>query len=108
MARNCAMCHNPDQGAKPEVASAAQRAVERVAAAEDAIHKAQVAVDLARQRGVEPAQAEKLLGTARERLQGTAELWHSFRLGEFEQQLMGIEELALAAAADAERGIPQK
>jgi hypothetical protein len=90
------------------VASAAQQAVEGVAAAEDAIRRAQVAVDLAKQRGGEPAQAEKLLSTARERLQATGELWHSFRLGEFKQQLTGIEELALAAAADAERGMPQK
>ena len=108
MARNCAMCHNPDQGAKPEVASAAQHAVEGVTAAKDAIRRAQVAIDLAKQRGSEPAQAEKLLSTARERLQGTGELWHSFRLADFEQQLTEIEELAVAAAAVAERGMPQK
>jgi hypothetical protein len=108
IARNCAMCHNADQRAKPEVASAAQQAVEGVAAAEDAIRRAQVAVDLAKQRGAEPAQAEKLLSTARNRLQATGELWHSFRLSDFKQQLAGIEELALAAAADAGPGIPQK
>jgi cytochrome c2 len=104
IALKCTMCHNPEQGATPEVATMARHAVERIAATRDAIAAAQSAIAAARAQGRDPKEAEALLGEAEKRLKGTGALWHSFYLGGFEQRLDGAETLARDATAAAQGG----
>ncbi len=91
----CTICHSHQQGVKPEVVNLARQALEGIAQIEHTIQKAQVAVELVREQGLESKDAEKALGTVREHLERTGDLWHNFHLGVFRQELTEIQ-----AAAD--------
>lgn len=104
----CTICHNPQQGVKPEVGNLARQTVEEIVQAEHAVQTAQTAVEFAREQGFEPKGAEELLRTARERLRKTAELWHNFRLAAFRQELREIQAVAGEASAAAKRGVLRK
>lgn len=108
IAGRCTMCHNPQQGVKPEVGNLARQTVESIAEAEHSIRTAQMTVELAREQGREPKGAEELLRIARDRLRRTGELWHNFRLGAFKQELAKIQKLARESAAAAQHAILKK
>ena len=94
LAGRCTICHNPQQGVKPEVAELTRQILEGIGQTEHNIQKAQVAIDLAKEQGLKPKGAEELLRTARDRLKKTGVLWHSFRLGAFKQELTEIQRTA--------------
>jgi len=97
----CTICHNPQRGVKPEVADLARQSLEDVTQVELGIQKAQTVIDLAREGGLEPKNAEEQLRIARSRLEKTPELWHTFQLDAFKKELMEIRELAGKAYANA-------
>src|SRR3990172_5501140 len=97
----CTICHNPQRGVKPEVADLARQSLEDVTQVEQGIQKAQTVIDLAREGGLEPKNAEEQLRMARSRLEKTPELWHTFQLDAFKKELMEIRELAGKAYANA-------
>ena len=104
----CQMCHNPQQGVKPEVGNLARQTIAGIAEAEHTIRTAEMAVELAREQGREQKGAEQLLSRARDRLKKTGELWHNFKLGAFKQELIGIQKLAGEASAAAKRALLKK
>lgn len=97
----CTICHNPQSGVKPDAADLARQSLEDVTHTEQSIQKAQTLIDLAREEGLEPKSAEELLRMARSRLEKTRELWHTFQLDAFKQELMEIQELAGKAYTSA-------
>lgn len=99
----CTICHNTMRGVKPEVADLARQSLEEVSQVEQDIQKAQTVIDLAREEGLQPTNAEEHLRMARSRLQKTGELWHTFQLDAFKKELMEIRELARKAYSDAKR-----
>jgi hypothetical protein len=104
LAGRCTICHNPLQGVKPEVAELTREIVEAIIQTEHAIQRALVAIELAREQGRESKDAEELVGTARDRLRKTGELWHRFGLDDFGRELIEIQRLsgqAYTAARDA-------
>lgn len=101
----CTMCHNPQQGVKPEVGTLAKQAVDSVVETEHALQVAQVALALAKERKPAMKDAEVGLRAARERLRRTGELWHNFRLVAFKQELAEIQKMAGEVTAAAKRAM---
>lgn len=104
----CNICHNPQRGVKPEVADLARQILEEIIQTERVIERAQMAAALAREEGIVPEEAEGMLTTARDRLKKSEELWHSFRLDAFRQELAEIQSLAGKAYISAKQKILKK
>ena len=108
LAGRCTICHNPQKGVKPEVAELTRQTFEGITQTEQAIQRAQVAIELVREQGQEAKGAQELLLTARDRLRKTGELWHRFDLGAFKHELMEIQTVAAEAYATAKRALQDK
>ncbi len=105
LAGRCPICHNPQKGVKPEVAELARKTLEEVTLTDRSIQKAQAAIELAREQGQKPADAEQRLKTARVRLKMTGAMWHSFRLNEFNRELKDIQGEVAKAFENAKRSL---
>ena len=108
IAARCTICHNPQQGVKPEVAELTRETVEAIIQTEQAIQNARAAIALAREQGLEPKSAEELLRAARARLRKTGELWHRFHLGIFGRELVEIQKTAGEAYTAAKGAMLRK
>jgi formate-dependent nitrite reductase cytochrome c552 subunit len=105
VAGRCTICHNPQKGVKPEVADLTRQIMDEITRTEQAIQKAQLAVDLAGEQGVEPKEASQMLRSARDRLKKTGDLWHRFHLTNFKQELMEIQATAGQAYRTARQAV---
>lgn len=90
----CILCHNPEKRIKPEVIDLMLQIIEGINQTENAIQKSQMAVELAREQGIEAEDAKKLLKTALNRLKKTSDLWHKFQLNVFRQEIVEVRALA--------------
>ena len=94
LARRCALCHNAERKLNPEFEGMARAALENTAEVERAIERAKMAVDFAREQGLDPAIPAALVDNAHTRLRKTGELWHRFELEQFSREMEQIREVA--------------
>jgi hypothetical protein len=108
MAGRCQFCHNPQKGIKPEIVEQTRRILEKTVQTEQAIEKAQTAVELAGEQGAKAKGAENKLRLARKRLEGTGAFWHRFQLADFDRELSDIESEAREVSDAARRAMTGK
>lgn len=104
-AERCGICHNAQQGVKAAVARRAKELLTSLNDLRERIKRAQVALDLAEQDSVAPADAAQTLRRTSERLGATGALWHRFELESFERELADIGGAANEAYAAARRAL---
>jgi hypothetical protein len=108
IAGRCSMCHSPQRGIKPEVAELTRQIFDGAALTEQAIQKAQMVIELAKEQGQQPGDAERLIRMAQDRFRKTGELWHNFRLDAFKQELTEIQGMAKEAYYKARDAMQSK
>lgn len=101
IAERCALCHNSRTGVKPDVADTVRAVLDHIARARQAIEKARLTIELARDRGRETARAEDLVSKAEELIDRTPAEWHRFQLVAFETELAAVEAVAERARVTA-------
>lgn len=108
IAGRCTICHNSRMGVKPEVAESAREALYGVERTNQFIQKTQVAIELAKEQGLNVKKAQALLTESRNRLKRTGERWHRFDLNGFKKELEEIHSHVDEAYAAAKRLLMKK
>lgn len=87
IAAKCQMCHSPEMGVRPEVPREARDALLMISQVESSITKAQLAADMAREKGKDTGKIEAGIKESQERLRNSRYRWHAFDIAAFKQEL---------------------
>jgi hypothetical protein len=99
----CKFCHNKLTGIKPNVPKEAKEALMLISQAEEAITKARIAVEIAKEQGKDMGRAEKDIREAESKLEKSRSMWHAFNIGDFRKNLLEAMSLASKANSTARR-----
>jgi hypothetical protein len=90
----CATCHGGPGAVTPQVVERARAGLKREEQTRAALEKARLTIQVVRDVGADPAEAQALLQRAEDLFRRTGAWWHSFHLTPYETELIAIQGMA--------------